>query len=117
MGISSGRASTGSGSGSSSGSGSGSSSGSSGSSSRQPATQPIVYHTVTFINYDGSEISTQQVADGKAATAPADPVKPSDEYYDYIFKGWELKYDNVKYDMKIAPIFDPQLKPEYQNGG
>lgn len=111
--------SSGSGSGSSSGSGSGSSSGSSGSgsSSRQPATQPIVYHTVTFINYDGSEISTQQVADGKAATAPADPVKQSDEYYDYIFKGWELEYDNVKYDMRIAPIFDAQLKPEYQNGG
>lgn len=76
-----------------------------------------VYHTVTFINYDGSVISTQQVEDGKAATAPTDPEKPSDEYYDYIFKGWELEYDNVKYDMTIAPIFEPQLKPEFQNGG
>ena len=113
---------SGSGSGSSgSGSGSGGSSGSSGSgsgsSSRQSSASMVIYHTVTFINYDGSTISTQQVEDGKAATAPADPVKPSDEYYDYIFKGWELEYDKVKYDMSIAPIFEPQLKPEYQNGG
>lgn len=103
-------------SGSGSGSGSGGSSGS-GSRSQQTTTKQIIYHTVTFINYDGSEISTQQVEDGKAATAPADPVKPSDEYYDYTFKGWELDYSNVKYDMTIAPIFDWQLKPEYQNGG
>lgn len=111
--------SSGSGSGSSgsgSGSGSGGSSGS-GSRSQQTTTKQVIYHTVTFINYDGSEISTQQVEDGKAATAPADPVKPSDEYYDYTFKGWELDYSNVKYDMTIAPIFDWQLKPEYQNGG
>lgn len=115
--------SSGSGSGSSSsgssGSGSGSGSGSSsrGSSGSGSSSRQVVYHTVTFINYDGSQISTQQVEDGKAAIAPADPVKPSDEYYDYTFKGWELEFDNVKYDMVIAPKFDWQLKPEYQNGG
>ena len=116
--TSSGSSGSGSGSaGSGSSSGSGGSSGSSGSRSQQAATRQVIYHTVTFINYDGSEISTQQVEDGKAATAPSDPVKPSDEYYDYIFKGWGLDYSNVKYDMTIAPNFDAQLKPEYQNGG
>ena len=79
----------------------------------KPTTEPQVYHTVKFINYDGSEISTQQVLDGQAATAPPDPVKPSDDFYDYTFKGWGLEYNCVQADMIIAPIFEPKLKPEF----
>lgn len=78
-----------------------------------PTTDLVVYHTVKFINYDGSEISTQQVLDGQPATAPANPVKPSDTYYNYVFKGWGLDYSCVVADMTIAPKFEPQLKPEY----
>lgn len=79
------------------------------------ATEPIMLHSVTFINYDGSFIENQTVEDGKAAKAPADPVKPSDDYYDYVFKGWGLDFKKVKSDMTIAPIFEPVLKPEYRN--
>ncbi len=83
----------------------------------EPTTEATVYLTVKFINYDGSEISTQQVEYGKAATAPDDPVKPSDDYYDYVFKGWQLEFDNVTADMTIAPNFEPVLKAEYAQGG
>lgn len=83
----------------------------------EPTTEAKVYCTVTFINYDGTEISTQQVEYGKAATAPAEPVKPSDEYYDYVFKGWGLDFNKVTVDMTIAPVFEPVLKEQYQNGG
>ena len=62
--------------------------------------------TVTFINYDGSIISTQTVHKGHAAVAPEDPVKPSSEYYDYIFTGWQLPFDNVDCNMTIAPNFE-----------
>ena len=72
-------------------------------------------HSVTFINYDGSFIEKQTVEDGKAAKAPADPVKPSDDYYDYVFKGWGLDFSKVTSDMTIAPVFEPVLKPEYRN--
>lgn len=76
-------------------------------------TKPVVTCVVRFLNYDGSVISTQKVEYGKAAKPPRDPVKPSDQYYDYIFKRWELDYSKVTYNMDIAPIFEPKLKPEY----
>lgn len=70
---------------------------------------------VTFINYDGSFIKNEIVEYGKSATAPPDPVKPSDQYYDYVFKGWGLDFSSVTSDMVIAPVFEPVLKPEYTN--
>lgn len=81
----------------------------------EPTTELRVYHTVEFINYDGTSLGKQQVEDGKAAKTPPDPVKPSDEYYNYVFKGWQLDYSCVLTDMIIAPNFEAELKPEYQN--
>lgn len=78
-----------------------------------PVTETKVYLTVKFINYDGSEIETQKVEYGKNAKKPKNPVKPSDKYYDYVFKGWQLDYTNVTRDMIIAPNFEAVLKPEY----
>ena len=80
----------------------------------EPPTELRIFHTVTFINYDGSEISSQEVEDGLSATAPPDPVKPSDDFYDYVFKGWQLDFDVVQTDMIIAPNFEPVLKPEFR---
>ncbi len=82
-----------------------------------PTTEEKIYLTVKFINYDGSEISTQQVEYGKAAKAPDDPVKPSDEYYDYVFKGWQLDFSKVEAEMTIAPNFEPVLKTDNTQGG
>ncbi len=79
----------------------------------QPTTEKV-YLTVRFLNYDGSVLTTQKVEYGKAAKAPANPKKPSDEYYDYIFKEWQLDYSKVEVNMDIAPSFTPVLKPEYQ---
>lgn len=76
-------------------------------------TKPKVYCTVKFINYDGSTISEQKVEYGKAAKKPKDPVKPSDQYYDYVFSGWQLDFSKVTYNMVIAPNFTPKLKPQY----
>ena len=77
----------------------------------QPATQAKVYVTVKFVNYDGTKvISEQKVEVGKSAKAPEDPVKPSDDYYDYVFKGWQLDFKEVYCDMIIAPNFEPVLK-------
>ncbi len=63
-------------------------------------------YTVTFINYDGSIISTQMVSHGKSAYAPDDPVKPSSGGYEYVFKGWQLDYSSVTCNMTIAPDFE-----------
>lgn len=81
----------------------------------QPTTQKI-YLTVNFLNYDGTKvINTQKVEYGKAAKTPPNPEKPSDEFYDYKFVKWQLDYSKVTANMDIAPVFEPVLKPEYQN--
>ena len=78
-------------------------------------TTPVTTHTVTFINWDGSTISTQTVEDGKAATAPPDPVKPEDEYYTYKFVRWANSFDNITFDLVVAPVFEPVLKEKNQS--
>ncbi len=78
----------------------------------QPTTELRYFYTVTFINYDGSVISTQEVEDGLAATPPPDPEKPSDEYFDYVFQGWQLDFNVVQSDMTIAPTFEAVRKTE-----
>ena len=75
-----------------------------------------------FLNFfsavdpNGGEVisgkTKQNVEVGKAAKAPEDPVKPSDDYYDYVFKGWQLDFDKVESDMTIAPNFEPVLKEQ-----
>ena len=76
----------------------------------EETTSPVVTHTVTFINLDGTVLDTQTVEDGKAATAPPDPVMPDDEYYTYKFDGWGLDFSNVTSDMVVAARFKPVLK-------
>lgn len=88
-------------------------SGKNSSENKQPTTEKKVYLTVKFLDYKGDVISTQKVEYGKSAKAPKDPKKPSDEYYDYVFKEWGLDFSKVTTDMTIAPKFEAVLKPEY----
>lgn len=88
-------------------------SGNSGSENKQPTTEKKVYLTVKFLDYKGDVISTQKIEYGKSAKAPKDPTKPSDEYYDYVFKEWQLDFSKVTTDMVIAPSFEAVLKPQY----
>ncbi len=62
--------------------------------------------TVSFINYDGTIITTQTVPKGHSAVAPDDPVKPDSNGYTYRFTGWCYEFDNVTCDMIIAPEFE-----------
>lgn len=88
-------------------------SGNSSSENKQPTTEKKVYLTVKFLDYKGDVISTQKIEYGKSAKAPKDPTKPSDEYYDYVFKEWQLDFSKVTTDMVIAPSFEAVLKPQY----
>lgn len=81
-----------------------------------PATAGTKTFIVTFLNYDGSVLSTQTVGYGSSATAPADPVKPSAEGWDYVFTGWQMDYSYVTSNMTIAPSFEPVLQDGYSLG-
>ena len=86
------------------------------------ATEPpaIVYYPVTYRNYDGSQYAAYNVREGDAVPVPdGTPTMPSDEYYDYVFEGWDKDVDGVDFDhlnigIDIYPKFTPVLKPEYQ---
>jgi hypothetical protein len=58
------------------------------------------YYTVTFIGFDGSVISTQQVETGKAASAPTAPTVDG-----YIFTGWDIGFSNVQTDLTVRAIY------------
>ena len=57
-------------------------------------------YTVTFEDYNGFELSSEQVKKGGAATAPADPTREG-----YHFTGWDKKFDNVQSDLTVKAIY------------
>ena len=61
-----------------------------------------VYYTVTFVDWDGTVISTQQVEEGQAAAAPADPVREG-----YIFTGWNVSFGCITADTVVTATYEP----------
>ncbi len=57
---------------------------------------------VTFVDYDGTVLSTQTIEKGKAAKSPAYPEREADEQYTYVFAGWDSDYSKVITDMTIT---------------
>ena len=56
-----------------------------------------VYHSVTFVDYDGTVLSAQSVAHGSAAIAPTAPEREG-----YAFIGWDKDFSNVTEDMIVT---------------
>ena len=54
-------------------------------------------HTVTFKDYDGTVLKTEQVNDGVRATAPANPTREG-----YTFTGWSCSFTNVTSDLEVT---------------
>ncbi len=55
----------------------------------------VIYYTITFVDADGTEISSAQVAYGTTPKAPNDPTKPSTAQYTYTFTGWDKNITKV----------------------
>ena len=54
-------------------------------------------YTVTFVDYDGTILSSDKVHYGTAATAPEDPSRGG-----YNFSGWDKDYSNVTDDLIVT---------------
>jgi len=66
-------------------------------------------YTVTFKNWDGAVLSTQQIEYGKSATAPANPTKAADAQYTYTFKAWDKAYTNITGDTVVTATYTQTL--------
>ena len=69
----------------------------------------IVYFTVTFQDWDGAVLKTEQVEQGRSATAPADPTREG-----YTFKGWDKEFSNVQSDLTVTALYEQNVvEPTY----
>ncbi len=64
-------------------------------------------HIVTFTDWDGTVLSTQQVLHGSAATAPANPTREG-----YTFVGWDKPFDCITADTVVTAVYEQDEIPE-----
>ncbi|ABZ82764.1 multidomain protein with s-layer homology region, ig motif, i-set domain, pkd domain [Heliomicrobium modesticaldum Ice1] len=57
-------------------------------------------YTVTFKNWDGSELKTEVVEHGSRATAPEEPTREG-----YHFTGWDVDFSNITSDLTVTATF------------
>ncbi|MGI6176802.1 MAG: InlB B-repeat-containing protein, partial [Christensenellales bacterium] len=60
----------------------------------------VATYTVTFQDWDGSAIDTQQVEHGGSASAPADPEREG-----YTFNGWDKEFTNITSDLTVTATY------------
>ncbi len=62
-------------------------------------------YTVVFKNYDGTVLQESACDYGSIPSCSITPVKPSDEKYDYVFKGWNPTVNPVTGDAEYTAAF------------
>ena len=58
-------------------------------------------YTVTFKDWDGTELKTQEVQHGGDAEAPADPTRTG-----YTFTGWDKEFTNITADLVVTAQYE-----------
>ena len=64
------------------------------------AAQPEM-HTVTFKDWDGTVLKTQEVQHGGDAEAPANPTRTG-----YTFTGWDKEFTNIMADLVVTAQYE-----------
>ena len=61
----------------------------------------VTKYTVTFVDWDGKTLKTEEVEHGNAATAPTNPTRTG-----YTFTGWIGEYTNVVSDVTVTAKYE-----------
>nr|MCR5422484.1 InlB B-repeat-containing protein [Bacilli bacterium] len=62
---------------------------------------PVLFFTVTFKDYDGKVLKTEEVEQGKSATAPTSPTREG-----YTFKCWDKDFSNITNGLTVTAVYD-----------
>lgn len=73
------------------------------------ATAQLPTYTITFVDWDGSVLKSEQVEEGQSATAPAEPTREG-----YTFIGWDKEFSNVSADLTVTALYE-QNASEQEN--
>jgi hypothetical protein len=57
---------------------------------------------VTFVDFDGTELSKQTINEGADAVAPPDPERAG-----YVFVGWDRPFTNVTSNLTVKATYEP----------
>ena len=68
----------------------------------------IVTYTVTFVDFDGTTLKTEEVESGNSATAPTAPTREH-----YTFKEWDTDFSNVTSDLTVTAVYEENAKADY----
>ena len=66
--------------------------------------QNKIYYTVTFLDWDGTELHVEQVEEGKDAVGPA--INPTREGYTFI--GWSKPITNITSDLTVIAQYEKE---------
>jgi len=69
-----------------------------------------LYHEVTFKDWDGTVLKTEDVNDGESATAPVAPDRANTVQYVYAFRGYDKNYSNIKADTTLTALYSEALQ-------
>lgn len=75
----------------------------------------IVKATVTFLNEDGTVLSTTQYAYGETVVEPEVPAKPAEGELEYKFMGWDKPVTACHGDAVYTAVFKPIYTVVFQN--
>ena len=70
-------------------------------------TVPVVQHTVTFKDWNGTVLKTEVVNNGGSATAPENPVREG-----YTFTGWSCSFTNVTSNLVVIAQYTQNTTPD-----
>lgn len=72
-------------------------------------------YTITFVNYDDSELQSSEVAYGSMPSYTGNtPTKPNDDTYSYTFAGWDKTIVSVEGEATYKATFTPTILPEVE---
>lgn len=64
-----------------------------------------IYYTVTFVDWDGTTLSTQTVLEEEAAVPPTSPTREADGAGSYAFAGWDTDVRQVQCDCVVTAVY------------